>query len=142
MKSLFLSLLTAGFLLGSSIVSGAHAGGGEAKAEGVPGIHFVELSPLILPVIGDHGVSEIVTLVVAVEVDSQEKADQVTKYSPRLTDAFLSDLYGAFSGQVQGNSGIIPVAYLKQRLNKVSAKVMGENVVSDVLLQVMQKRST
>ena len=40
----------------------------------------------------------------------------VLKYQPKLTDAYLSDLYGAFSNQIP-DSGIIPIAYLKERLN-------------------------
>lgn len=109
------------------------------KGEGESGIQFVELSPLILPIINEHGRTQVVSLVVAIEVDSQEKADKVTKFQPRLADAFLSDLYGAFS-QKMPESGIIPITYLKERLNFMSAKVLGEEVVSDVLVQVMQKR--
>ena len=36
--------------------------------------------------------------------------------------------------------GIIQVGKLKKRLNKVSEKVLGEDVVHDVLLQVVQQR--
>lgn len=109
--------------------------------EGAPELHFVELNPLIIPVINEYGVTQMVSLVVAVEVDSQEKADRVTKYSPRLTDAYLSDLYGAFSNYDPAK-GTLPIAYLKKRLNKMSVKVLGKDVVADVLLQVLQSRST
>lgn len=115
-----------------------------APAEGeeaAPVIQFVELPPLIIPVINDRGVTQMVSLVVAVEVNSQEKADQVTKYAPKLTDAYLSDLYGAFSRKAP-EGGMVPIAYLKQRLNKMSAKVLGEGVIDDVLLQVLQRRAT
>ena len=123
------------FILSTS----AHAAGGEKKAEGESSILFVELSPLILPIVNEYGVTQVISLVVAIEVDSQEKADKVTKFQPRLTDAYLSDLYGAFSHQAPKN-GIIPIAFLKKRLNMMSAKVLGEHVVSDVLVQVMQNR--
>ncbi len=112
-----------------------------SEEEGAPEILFVELNPLIIPVINEHGVTNMVSLVVAVEVDSQEKADKVTKYSPRLTDAYLSDLYGAFS-HYNPDRGVLPITYLKKRLNKMSAKVLGDDVVADVLLQVLQSRST
>ena len=109
--------------------------------EGEPAVLFVELQPLILPVIDKYGTTKTVSLVVAIEVDSQEKADQVTKFSPRLTDAYLSDLYGALSHKAT-EGGIIPITYLKKRLNVMSAKVLGDEVVSDVLVQVMQTRNT
>jgi len=110
--------------------------------EGVVGIQFVELNPLILPIISKRGVTQMVSLVVSVEVDSAEKAEQVRKFQPRLTDAFLSDLYGTFSRHAATNGGQIPIPYLKQRLNVLSGKVLGDHVVNDVLLQVMQKRQT
>jgi hypothetical protein len=123
------------------ILSGASANAADKdKEEGDDsGIHFVELQPLILPVIDANGMTQVVSLVVAVEVDSQEKADTVTKYQPRLTDAYLSDLYGAFAHKAPAN-GIIPITYLKERLNLMSSKVLGDDIVSDVLVQVMQKR--
>lgn len=114
----------------------------EKHAEGVDDIQFVELNPLILPIISKHGATQMVSLVVSVEVDSIDKAEQVKKYSPRLTDAYLTDLYSTFSYQAALNGGEIPITYLKERLNKVSEKVLGHDVISDVLLQVMQKRNT
>ena len=109
--------------------------------KGEPGVHFVELSPLILPVINDRGVTQMVSLVVALEVDSQEKADKVTQYSPRLTDAYLSDLYGTLSRKAV-ETGVIPIEFVKKRLNMASTKVLGEAVVADVLVQVLQSRRT
>ena len=130
-------------LLFTSLLSFQAQANEEKKAEGEgPTVVFVELNPLILPVISSRGVTQMVSLVVSVEVDSDEKAEQVKKYSPRLTDAFLSDLYGTFSRQASLNGGEIPIPYLKERLNYLSGKVLGEHVVSDVLLQVMQKRNT
>lgn len=137
MRNKFLTILAVCLLL--SFMGAMDANAKDKKAEGDGAIQFVELNPLILPVITSEGRTEVVSLVVAIEVDSQEKADKVTKFQPRLTDAFLSDLYGAFSDKMPA-SGVIPIAYLKERLNFMSAKVLGEHVVSDVLVQVMQKR--
>ncbi len=138
MKNFLFTAFAICILLSSSMALAAD----DKKAEGEgPTVHFVELAPLILPVINSHGVTQMVSLVVAVEVDSQEKADQVTKYSPRLTDAYLSDLYGSFSYNAT-EGGIIPIAYVKKRLNAMSTKILGEAVVSDVLVQVLQSRRT
>ena len=136
MKYFLSAVFVVGLLMSSTVMAA------DKKAEeGAPSVHFVELSPLILPVIDARGVSQTVSLVVAVEVDSQEKADKVTKFSPRLTDAYLSDLYGTFSHKSPEN-GVIPISYLKERLNIMSTKVLGESVVSDVLVQVMQSRKS
>lgn len=137
MKNFLLMSLSVIFLFSFS-----QANAEEKKTEETgPTIHFVELAPLILPVIDSFGVTKVISLVVAVEVDSQEKADKVTKYTPRLTDAYLSDLYGAFSYKAP-EGGVIPIGFVKERLNAASAKVLGEEVVSDVLVQVLQSRRT
>lgn len=138
MRNILMAVLSLGLILSIPLTS---AQAKEKAAEGEASILFVELQPLILPVIDQYGSTQTVSLIVAVEVDSQEKADKVTKFSPRLTDAYLSDLYGAFS-QKAPEGGVIPITYLKKRLNAMSAKVLGDAVVSDVLVQVMQARRT
>jgi len=101
---------------------------------------FVELSPLILSIVDDRGMAQVISLVVSIEVDTSAKAEQVKKFAPRLTDAYLSDLYGTLGQRSVQSGKIIPITYLKDRLNKVSHKVMGDDIVSDVLLQVFQQR--
>jgi len=140
MKLFKITLFSLGILLCAATFNGSNAADDAEKVEGEV-VHFVELSPLMLPVINDRGVSQMISLIVAVEVDSQEKADKVTKFSPRLTDAYLSDLYGALSNKNM-EKGMVPIAYLKERLNVMSNKVLGDEVVSDVLVQVMQSRRT
>lgn len=136
MKKILLTALSVCFLFSASVAKA------EEKAEAEEAsVHFVELAPLILPVINDYGVTQMVSLVIAVEVDSQEKADKVTKYSPRLTDAYLSELYGTFS-QKSPENGVIPIHFVKKRLNATSNKVLGDEIVSDVLVQVLQSRRT
>jgi flagellar FliL protein len=141
MKKLLSILGVSALLLSFSMTDSFAKDKDDAEDTG-PSVHFVELNPLILPIIGDRGATQMVSLIVSVEVDSEEDKLMVEKYSPRLTDAFLSDLYGTFGSIAQANGGIVPIPLIKQRLNSLSAKVLGENVVDDVLLQVMQKRAT
>lgn len=136
MKKLLMMMLCVGLLM--AFTPNAEA---KDKKEGEITIQFIELSPLVLPVINDRGVTQMVSLVVALEVDSQEKADKVTHFSPRLTDAYLSDLYGVLSHKAAEN-GMIPIDFVKKRLNAASHKVLGEEIVSDVLVQVLQSRRT
>jgi len=137
MRFFFLIALSIGFLTAFT----PHTTMAADKKGKDGGVQFVELNPLILPVINDRGVTQMVSLVVALEVDSQEKADKVNHYSPRLTDAYLSDLYGSLSRKAM-EAGIIPIDFVKKRLNKASQKVLGDEVVSDVLVQVLQSRRT
>jgi len=101
---------------------------------------FVELEPLILPIVGDDGVSQTVSLVVVLEVMDTAAVHHVEEMTPKIKDAFIQDLYGTLSRHAALKGGVIQVGYLKQRLNKISQKVLGEDQVHDVLLQVVQQR--
>ena len=111
----------------------AESGHGEAAA-------FVELDPLILPIIDNDGVHQVVSMVVAIEVADAPTADKVKAMSPRLKDAFIQDMYGALNEHAALKGGVIQVTAIKKRLNEVTNKVLGEGVAHDVLLQVVQQR--
>lgn len=112
----------------------------QASAEEVQKLLFVELNPIILPIIDAEGVSQVVTLIVSLEVDSQEKADYVTALTPRLKDAFIQDMYGVLNRKAAMDGGVVKVDQLKARLNKISTKVLGEDKINSVLLQVVNQR--
>lgn len=111
----------------------------EADAVKAP-LEYVELSPLILPVIGETGVTQTVSLVVSLEVPDAATAEEVKRLTPRLQDAYIQDMYGALSRKNSMEKGVLQVAPLKARLNRVTTKVLGEGKVNDVLLQVVQQR--
>lgn len=102
---------------------------------------FVELEPLILPVIGEKGVTQTVSLVVSIEAPDAETAAEIKKLSPRLQDAFIQDMYGMLNRKNSMTNGVLQVGPLKDRLNKISIKVLGKEKVNGVLLQVVQQRS-
>lgn len=101
---------------------------------------YVELAPLILPIIDEYGVSQTVSLVVSLEVTDPYNVDKIKKMTPRLKDAYIQDMYGALNKHAALKNGVVQVSKLKKRLSKISDKVMGEGVVNDVLLQVVNQR--
>ena len=103
-------------------------------------VEFVELDPLILPIIDTEGVTQTVSLVIAIEVASPEAKKEVETLAPRLKDAFIQDMYGVLNQHAALKGGVIQVSTIKSRLNKITTDVMGEDVVNDVLLQVVQQR--
>lgn len=111
----------------------------EAKAE-KQDLKFVRLEPLILPIIDNSGVSQVVTLVVALEVNGAKAQEKAEMYAPRLKDAFIQDMYGVLNRKASLQGGVIKVDKLKARLNRATIKVLGENQVNDVLLQVVQQK--
>ncbi|MAH06131.1 MAG: flagellar basal body-associated FliL family protein [Pseudomonadota bacterium] len=111
------------------------------KGHGDEAIEFVQLDPLILPIVDRNGLSQVVSIVVALEVDSKEDAEKVKMLQPKIKDAFISEMYGVIhnpAGLQEGN--IVKVRILKERLGKIGRKVLGDDVVNDVLLQVVQQR--
>ncbi|MCB1652334.1 MAG: flagellar basal body-associated FliL family protein [Alphaproteobacteria bacterium] len=111
-------------------------GHGEHGAQGV----FVELDPLILPIVDNTGVSQVVSMVIAIEVEDAANEELIKHMAPKLKDAFIQDMYGALNKHAALKGGVIQTSVLKERLNKVSQEIMGEGVVQDVLLQVVQQR--
>jgi flagellar FliL protein len=107
---------------------------------GAGAAEFVELDPLVLPIIDNRGVTQTVSLVIALEVESQEKADEVKKLTPRLKDAYIQDMYGILNKHAALKGGVVQVGAIKERLSKITADVLGEEMVDEVLLQVVQQR--
>lgn len=104
-------------------------------------LRFVELDPIVLPIVDAQGVSQVVTLVISLEVIGDENAELASKMTPRLKDAYIQHLYGVLSRKASMEGGVIKVDDLKKRLTKVSAKVLGDHKVNNVLLQVVNQRS-
>ncbi len=117
--------------------AGKHAKGDDNTANVS---QFVELSPLILPIVDGSGVNQIISLVVALEVQGEDTAEMVESRMPKLQDAFIQDMYGVLSRQAALKGGIIQVNYIKERLNRIANEVLGAGSVDDVLLQVVQQR--
>jgi flagellar FliL protein len=141
---MFKYLLIAASFAVLSFSSPAMAGGKSADhgdPAAVAGPIFVELDRLTVPIINQNGVSQTVSMLITVEAQDQATADKITSMKPRLKDAFIQDMYGALSRQAALQGGVIKVDVIKARLNKVTQKVMGPDIVSDVLLQaVLQRR--
>ncbi len=113
----------------------------EAEAHGEPEeLHFVDLAPLVLPIIDESGVSQVVTIVVAIEVPTGDDAAMVKKLKPKLKDAYIQDMYGVLNRKAITTGGVIEVGKLKARLTRITKGIIGEEQVNDVLLQVVQQR--
>jgi hypothetical protein len=99
---------------------------------------FVELTPLVLPLIQKGQVTHHITLKVVLEVDAGEK-ERVLLAIRQLTDAYLSELHGLFALRfVRRQDNALPL--LRKRLLAVSEKLLGPGVVGDVLLSELNRR--
>ncbi len=114
------------------------AGGGGSKKDGED-FQFVEISPLVFPVVNDNGAYQMISLVVSIEVKDSHDADKIARMTPRLNDAYIQSLYGYLSKETNFENGTIKVKEVKKRLNEITEKVIGGGNFNDVLLQVVQQ---
>ena len=105
----------------------------------VANLKFVKLDPLILPIIDGSGVTQVVTLVVVLEVPGELAEERTRQLSPRLKDAFIQDTYGVLNRKAALSGGLLKVERLKQRLQKIAVEVLGAENINQVLLDVVQQ---
>ncbi|HPQ50448.1 MAG: flagellar basal body-associated FliL family protein [Alphaproteobacteria bacterium] len=111
------------------------------KAEADSKVAFVKMDPLTLPVVNEKGVVQIINISITLEAADAEAAKEIEKFAPRLKDAYIQDMYGVLGRKGAVNAeGIVQVNKVKERLNKITTKVMGAEKVRDVLLQAVQQR--
>jgi len=112
----------------------------KSAQEKAKNLRFVDLKPIVLPIIDESGVIQVVTFVVTLEVEGDENADYVKSLSPRLKDAYIQDMYGMLNRKAAMDGGMVRVDRLKDRLNKLSQKILGTDKINGVLLQVVNQR--
>lgn len=113
-----------------------HAAADEHK-EPLP---LVELSPMIVPVIDREGISQVVSLIIAIEAVDALAADKVKYYEPKLKNAYIREMYGILNRHAALKGGVLQISDLKKHLGSISESILGEHVVSNVVLQVVQQR--
>lgn len=102
---------------------------------------YVKIDPLSLPIIDETGVSQVVSLVVVLEVEDEDKAKAIGPLMPRLQDAYIQHMYGILNRQAVMNHGVLQIGPIKNHMNEITNKVLGAGTVNDVLLQVVNQRS-
>ena len=100
---------------------------------------FVELDPLIVPVIREGRVSQHLTVSIIVQVDSDPKVDLISAARRQLLDGYLTELHALYSHRiVQDNPDPIPL--LRKRLLTVSRELLGKETVDRVLVTVIGRK--
>ncbi len=125
------------FLFCSLIMGTAMASDKKSEKDGM---EYVELDPLILPIIDEDGVYQVLSMVVVIEVEGVFAADEIKKKSPKLKDAYIQDMYGVLNEHAAMKGGVLQVSIIKQRLNNITHAVMGDDMNTEVLLQMVQQR--
>lgn len=119
---------------------GEHAEEAPKKKERTGPPVFVPIGPMIVPVMGAKTVEQNIMVTVSLEVDDDTIKEQVRLQSPRLIDAYVQALYGGIDkGQVIDGQ-VLNIPALKTKLMETTEKVLGPDVVHDVLIQSVSQR--
>lgn len=129
--------------------------GGEASKDGdskskkpadVSGGHFsgdpiyVHLPVLVLPVLGNTGPEQLVTVQITVEVKDFDTADSIHSHMPRVMDALLQNLYGGIGSGSLRNGRLIDVGRVKNKAMSALQTVEGNDNIKDVLIMNLSQR--
>lgn len=105
-----------------------------------PPTAYIRMTPIVVPMIGDKRVEQFVTFVVSIEVLANEQP-RGAALMPRLRDQFLRDLYDAVDRKTIMHGALVDLAAAKAVMKKSAAKVLGDEAVRDVLIQVVTQRN-
>jgi hypothetical protein len=120
----------------------AYAGGKEARqAEEAKQHRFLKFKTLSLPILDDTGLSQAVSFSVVIEVPDGRRAQLVRANEPRLTDAYIHDMYGVWRKDAAYRDGVVHVDVIKDRLSRSSRRILGGDNVNDVSLEVVDQRA-
>ncbi len=103
--------------------------------------YYITMAPMVLPVINEHGIREVVSMIVALEVKEEKDKDQVNSLVPRLNDAYMRALYGRIDSAVYRNGQFLDVNKLKTKLTFVTDTIVGKGKVQEVLIQGVNQRA-
>lgn len=119
----------------------AYAGGKEARqAEEAKQHRFLKFKTLSLPILDDTGLSQAVSFSVVIEVPDGRRAQLVRANEPRLTDAYIHDMYGVWRKDAAYRDGVVHIDVIKDRLSRSSRRILGDENVNDVSLEVVDQR--
>ncbi len=130
-----------GYYAYTKYFSGAAAEEKPVKPPPPPPPIYVRIPPFVVPVVGAERVEQVITMVVALHVRDQSAADTISARAARVTDTFMTTIYGAMDEGEILNGSIVNIISLKKRLQGICDQLFGKDVVKDVLVQtVLQRR--
>jgi hypothetical protein len=127
----------------SALASGATEEKSPAKMLGLVdknALEHFQLQPFNISVIRDGRVTRIVSLVVTLETKGDANKTKIMTERYYLQDAFLRDMHG-FASYQRADGQTIDPQVLKTRLLVISDRILGKDVVENVLVQSIFDRA-
>jgi len=118
----------------------AATGEGEGGGEGLLTARFVDLEPMVLPILREGRVVKHLTIILSVELTKPTEKEKIAELAPRLRDSIFSELHGVYSFRHVQDAGYdVPV--VKGRLVRAGERVIGSGGVKAVLVKAITVRT-
>lgn len=101
---------------------------------------FVHLSPIVLPILGDTGPEQLVTVTIAIQVKDFDTADDMTTNMPKVMDALIQVLYGGLSNGSLRDGRLVNPGKIKNQAMLAIQNLEGAENIKDVLIVNMSQR--
>jgi len=121
-------------------LAGEEGSNAAAAASGAGDPIYVDLAPLVLPVIDGDRVQQVLQFTITVQVADEKAADHIRSIKPLLTDAYIQDLYGALERRRVLDGKVLDIERLKEELRRVSTNVLGDKGFEEILIQRISQR--
>lgn len=95
---------------------------------------FIEMEPMVVPIFQGDQVAASIQISLKLETTGAENEAKIKRMMPRLSHAFLRDLY-AFIPRLLKREERLDVAILKRRLLITADNVLESGTVDDILVQ-------
>ncbi|MBT3361101.1 MAG: hypothetical protein HN403_15875 [Rhodospirillales bacterium] len=95
---------------------------------------FIDMDALVVPVFAGDAPVGTIQIQIKLETLGAENEEALHRLMPRISDAFLSDLY-VYIPRLLRKTGNVDVIAIKQRLQAVATKTAGKGRVENVLVQ-------
>jgi len=99
----------------------------------------IDVDQIFITIFAEDRVAATVMIKSKIEVIGKENEEMVTKLLPRLSDAFFKDLYVFIPRLVRGQKKL-SAAILSDRMKATGDKVMGANVIHNVIIEEVSER--
>jgi hypothetical protein len=99
---------------------------------------YFTMPAFVVPVIKGNDVTRQVTFLVTLETMGSANREKLMDKRPQLQDGFLRDLYGVIA--VRPETDVYDSAVIKERLRRVSDRVLGGGIVDNILVNVTYDR--
>ena len=113
----------------------------KAEEEAIPDVPpvVIAMDDLYISILAEDRVAATVMIKLNLEVIGKENEEKVTKLLPRLGDSFFKDLY-VFIPRVIRRQNKLNTDILTERLMMIGEKVMGPNVINNVIIEEDNER--